>query len=305
MINPKYLLFISVCLLLSAHVQANEINLTFGPSRTASGKDIHTPHTSIELKPISHFDSPGVKIAAVCSIGGGGCASLLPGLANSNGNFFFDPVQQCKDDGYIKTTCPAGTIAENECPYQKGYYQSCSSSEESCKNRGYIQTYCTAPAYLTDPCPDNPNYYKSCSEDNGKACEENGFSDDCEPGKIADTTSTCPYNSAYTACKCNPCTGYGYTLEQAQTDGWHIMGDACNSCGELKYMREADICSGFYACNDEGGEAGADTCMSGDTKMFSSCKTVSKECAAGFLNMDKYWCEGALRCYLPVPAPTL
>lgn len=302
MLKLKYLLLTSVVIVVSNNVLASEVKLTFDCPASLLVNTIHTPHTPTELKPISYRmnDNP-VKLAAVCSVGGGGCSNLQFGFNSSDNSFGFDPAQQCKDDGYTVTACPGGGMPSGECPYKKGYFLSCSSAEQICRENGYTVTSCTPPAYPEGACPQSGNYFKSCSDNPGKACEEKGYTNTCTDGKIPDTSSTCSYDTTYTECKCDPCIGYEYTLEQAQSDGWHIVGAACNSCGEFKYMREAESCTGFYSCDDDGGEAGADTCMSGEKKMFSSCKSPIKECAAGLLDMDNFWCNGALRCLLPVP----
>ncbi len=305
MVNAKYILLTSVLALFCNNASAAEVKkLTFD----SSGASLvvfttYTTHTPNELKPISSFNSDNaVKLAAVCSIGGGGCSEHQFGFGSSNNSFSFDPVQQCKDDGYKVTSCSGGSIPSGECPYKKGYFSTCSSAEQVCKESGYTITSCTPPAYPEGACPHSGTYFKSCSDNPGKACEEKGYTNACADGKIPDTSKSCSYDTSYTECKCDPCTGFDYTLEQAQSAGWHILGEACNSCGVFKYRREADTCTGFYTCDDNGGEVGADTCMSGDRKLFASCKSPVKECASGLLDMDKFWCDGALRCLLPVPA---
>lgn len=302
MVNAKYILLTSLLALFCNNASAIEVKkLTFDSSGSSLVDIIYTTHTPNELKPISLFNSDNiVKLAAVCSIGGGGCSGLS--FSSSDTGFTFDPVQQCKDDGYTVTSCPNGGIPSGECPYKKGYFLKCSTPEQVCKDDGYTVTSCTPPAYPEGVCPHSGSYFKSCSEDPGKACEESGYTNTCEDGKIPDTSKSCSYDASYTECKCDPCSGFDYTLQQAQAEGWHVEGEACNSCGEFKYKREADPCTGFYTCDDNGGEIGADTCMSGDIKLFASCKTPVKECATGLLDMDKFWCDGALRCLLPVPA---
>ena len=118
-----------------------------------------------------------------------------------------------------------------------------------------------------------------------------------EDGKILDPGQVCSYNSAYKKCECNPCSGYDYTYAQATEQGYEPDGEACNSCGTKKYKRKAKECTGFYIC-DYGGEVGAETCMSGTVKMFSSCKEKADEtCPDGTVNMDTYWCNDALKCF--------
>ncbi len=293
--NIRYILLISTCCFLPK-VGIAEINLTFDASDiVSSNPTLHTHHTPVVLKPISNFNA-GVKLAAVCSIVDGVCNGNM-GFNNSGGNNIdFNPSKQCSDDGYLITSCPSGQIKVNQCPYDNRYYKNCSTSEVVCNSQGYNITICNKPQYPTSPCVENSAYYKFCQDDNAKACGEEGYSNDCVDGKIADISQSCPYDGAYKKCICNPCAGYDFTLLEAQAEGWHVK-ESCSSCGGLKYKREAENCVGYLTC-DFGGATGATSCMSGNIKMFSSCKEEPKICSAGLWDLDNYYCNGALRCYI-------
>ena len=127
-------------------------------------------------------------------------------------------------------------------------------------------------------------------------CIEDGYKNSCEDGKILDPGQVCSYNSAYKKCECNPCDGYEYSYAQATEQGYEPDGEACSSCGTKKYKRKAKECLGFSAC-DCGGEIGSTECWSGQQQMFLSCKKCTVECSSGQIDLDSYWCNGALKCF--------
>ncbi|MBO5442848.1 MAG: hypothetical protein J6A33_03555, partial [Alphaproteobacteria bacterium] len=125
MINTKFLLLASACLLLSGNSQASEVkNLTFGYSGSPLVNiQTYTTHTPMELEPISHFNSDNaVKLAAVCAVGGGGCSGLEFG--KSNNSMLLDKAAQCTDEGYA-ASCPSGYVLDytKPCIYNKSYYK--------------------------------------------------------------------------------------------------------------------------------------------------------------------------------------
>lgn len=192
--------------------------------------------------------------------------------------------------------------------------------EEICTD--YPYTSCTLPAYLSDPCPEDDTRYKACIEDTARACSEAGYSQTCPDGYVSEVVDSCPYDSSYTKCQCNPCSGYDYTYEQATAEGYVVDG-FCLSCGTTKYKRKNNPCTGFLSC-DCGGEIGTDTCKSGTVTKYAVCKTCCDNecteascptgyvcrfeacsnkycitgCAANYFDLDNYWCDGALRCWL-------
>lgn len=198
----------------------------------------------------------------------------------------FQPGDLCLQNGYTFKGCPANFIAKEPCPYDASYFKECIDPSNWCRDNGYTITSCNVPTYLKDPCPNDNTLFKSCETDNIKACKDLGYSLTCEDGKIGDPNQTCPYNSSYKKCICNPCTGYAYTASEATAQGY-IMGDSCNSCGTLKYKRTPNPCDGFLECT-EGGASGASVCYSGSIKKFSECKVV---CDAKF-KYDSTNCTG-------------
>ena len=140
MINTKFLLLASACVLLSSSSQASEAeNLTFSYSGSLLVNTYTlTPHTPMELKPISSLDNLA-KLAAVCALGGGGCSGMSFGSSgNSTG---LDTGSQCKDEGFVQS-CPAGYVKDvnNICPHNPSYFK-CRKADDSCKS-GYSQTEC-------------------------------------------------------------------------------------------------------------------------------------------------------------------
>lgn len=147
--------------------------------------------------------------------------------------------------------------------------------EEMCKEEGYHITSCTIPFYLSQQCPYHENYYRNCTEDKSRACLEAGYSADCPSGQIAD--STCPFDSSFKKCKCNPCSGYDYSYIHATAEGY-VTDGSCFSCSMIKYKRKTNPCIGFYSC-ECGGEIGTSTCKSGNVIKFANCKSCcANEC---------------------------
>ena len=262
---------------------------------------------AISKRPVS---SSFIKLAAVHFITNDNALNF--------GNQEFLPADLCKQGGYTHEGCPAGYIKGEPCPYDSKFVKDCIDPDTWCKNNGYTITSCSVPKYPTTPCPYKSSLYKSCETDNIRACKELGYSLTCETGKVGG--DSCPYNSSYKKCICNPCSGYDYTAAQASAQGY-VPGEVCNSCGTIKYKRSENKCDGYKAC-DCGGEAGAKVCYSGATKKFDTCKTCCENkctlascpagntceyescskkycaigCATGYLDLDNYWCGGALSC---------
>ena len=265
----------------------------------------HTYTTPIELEPVSFADlKNSYQTAGVCFLGFGGCGDdgrFSSGSSSSGSgttgddDFTIDTVAQCKNEGFTITSCPAGSAASGACPYDDRYFNSCVSYDELCKQNNYYKS-CSGNLVL-DPsqsCDYDSSYQKCVSAE--EKCEEEGYFNHCEDGKILDPGQVCSYSSSYQKCECNPCDGYDYTYEQATEQGYEPDGDACNSCGTKKYKRKAKECLGFSVC-DCGGEIGATECWSGQQQMFLSCKECVEECSSGEIDLNNYWCNGALKCF--------
>lgn len=239
----------------------------------------------------------------------------------------FDFESMCSQMGYgVPASSCADGMSGNSCPYTSDYVDACLTPEEWCRENGYskLAADCVLPEYPQGECPKNSNYYSSCVSDVDRACrEENYFLVCSDGGKILDSSATgCPYNNSYKPCICNPCEGYNYTLAEATAQGY-AAGPSCNSCGTVKYTRLLADCGSYVEC-DCGGIGTA--CWSGTKKLFASCQTCCENrcsiadgdridgilyeyeecsgkycdvgCAMNYEDLDNYWCEGALRCWV-------
>lgn len=180
--------------------------------------------------------------------------------------------------------------------------------ENNCITAGYTVTSCPEGFFYkeTELCPYSldKKYYKACYS-NDAVCIENGYTNSCGIGYEPDTAKVCSYNSSYTKCKPIECSGYEYTKAEANAVGYVEDGDPCQSGEELKYKRIPNPCLGFnydssncgvYECAALDGE----TCQSGLVIKYKACKACASsktECAVGQVNLDTYWCNGALKCW--------
>ena len=281
------------CLLLSLAVvgccyypsKAEAIKL---PNIASSNKFILHTYTHIstpKIEPATSFAQldKSFKTAAVCFLGFGECGDVSFGKGDDNYDL----------DGDVM-----------------------------CQAEGYNVTACTVPSYLYNQCPYDPKYYKSCKEDTDKACKDAGYVSSCADGYIKDETQICPYSDSYYKCKCNPCDGYSYTLSEATADGY-VTDGSCNSCGTTKYKRKNNPCTGYLTC-ECGGEIGTPTCKSGTVTKYQTCKTCCEYkcseascpegyiceietcsnkyciigCKSGYGDLNTYWSDGLLGCWL-------
>ena len=281
---------------------AMDLTVSAPNSQTHIYTHIHTPIP--EPAPLFAELEKSYQTAGVCFLGFGGCGDdgrFSSGSSSSGSgttgddDFTIDTVAQCKNEGFTITSCSAGSAASGACPYDDRYFNSCVSYDELCKQNNYYKS-CSGNLVL-DPsqsCDYDSSYQKCVSAE--EKCEEEGYFNHCEDGKILDPGQVCSYSSSYQKCECNPCDGYDYTYEQATEQGYEPDGDACNSCGTKKYKRKAKECLGFSVC-DCGGEIGATECWSGQQQMFLSCKECVEECSSGEIDLNNYWCNGALKCF--------
>ena len=171
------------------------------PASLGSYTHIHTSTPSAEPAPLfSPFPlfvelDKAYKTAGVCFIGFGnrgdegfyhkGSSSGSGGGTTGSDNFEIDTAQQCKNEGYTITSCPAGSAAAGICPYNGGYYSGCKSYEELCRQDNYYKT-CSGGMVL-DPdqsCGYDSSYKKCVSAE--EACENEGYHGSCEDVKILD-----------------------------------------------------------------------------------------------------------------------
>lgn len=197
----------------------------------------------------------------------------------------------------------------------------CSSDESFEGNGGGIQTdyqSCIKAGYTIKSCPEgyavsisercpfglNTNLYKACHAI-AEICQDKGYTLTCAAGYEPDLNKYCSYDSLYVKCDCARCLGYDYSLNEANAEGYVVDGDPCQSCAESKYKRKINPCTGYdYDASNCGvtscGTLGGDTCVSGNVLKYKECKACpAPSCGDGYWNLDSYWCDGALRCWLP------
>ena len=275
----------SRCLSLSALLASTFIMPTAAMDLTSAplnGFPTHTHTYTPVPEPASLANS--YKTAAVCFLGFGNCG---------------------KDQSFSK----------GDSSYER-------NPSDMCREEGYAVTSCSLPKYPSGQCPYDPSLYKSCKDDTARACKEAGFNTSCGSGYIKDNSQICPYNSSYYKCKCNPCDGYTYTLAQATADGY-VADGSCNSCGTTKYKRKNNPCAGFLTC-ECGGQIGTQTCKSGSATKYQVCKPCCENrcsqtscpdgylcelescsnkycitgCAISYGDLENYWSDGQLKCWL-------
>ena len=120
------------------------------------------------------------------------------------------------------------------------------SDEERCRKEGYTISSC--PEWYevggkNECVPACPSNYVECNE------PYVGVGEEC--------------NGKYASCECTPCGAeYAHT---SIPEGYVQDGESCLDCdGQNKYKVKINPCDGFMDCGSMGGEAGAETCLSGD-----------------------------------------
>ena len=185
---------------------------------------------------------------------------------------------------------------------------SISTDYQSCINAGYTIKSCPEgyAVDINERCPFGlgTNLYKACHSI-AQICQDKGYTLTCAAGYEPDLNQTCNYDSVYVKCACARCLGYDYTLDEANSSGYVADGEPCQSCDEFKYKRKINPCTGFdYDTTNCGVTScqtlSGDTCVSGSVLKYKECKACpTPSCGEGYWNLDSYWCNGALRCWLP------
>lgn len=174
----------------------------------------------------------------------------------------------------------------------------------NCILKGFNRTTCETGFMPADFCPDSNLYFKTCLS-SAQICRKSGFVETCEAGHIKDPSAICADNGAYGKCIANPCEGYQFSFAEATADGY-LLGAKCLSGTEEKFQKTEKPCVGFSfdATNCGAGAAceeleGA-TCKSGAVLKYAECNTCpSPACSSPSINIDDYYCGGALRCLVP------
>ncbi len=278
MINTKYLLCISTCLLFSGNVQASDINLTYDSSGFLPGSSsLFTLHTPSELRPTSSFNiDNAVKLAAVCSVGGGGCNGLSFGSSDNSMNL--NKSSQCEDDGYVRS-CPAGEVRDENslCPHDKSYFK-CRKAVNSCDD-GYSQTACNTSTQVQTASYKN-EAGNTCYQCRNKTCAEGGYTasiTSCQNG----TTVTFANQTCYSNVSAKTCENGGYkssiptnnkcdsTTYCSKTCYTNCKQPTCEESGYLSSCPSNHDCTtvttGTYGrtCYNDGGQP---TCETGNYK---------------------------------------
>lgn len=208
-------------------------------------------------------------------------------------------------DDYPLTSCPAGSLCQ-ACPFNARRYRS-----YSCKAPyTFVNGKCTCPQGVAlsnpnDKCTQycgNTCIKKSCTPSTNQTDCTNG-TQSCDNGCGQNTRKCCvactnkitskPANATYTYSDC-----YDGSNKRIQTgwvcnSGFHQKGSACEKdCNNTP-------CSGFTLSSCPSGQT-CEKC----TKTATDCTTSGTYykligCPTGQLDLDNYWCNGALKCFLP------
>ena len=220
-----------------------------------------TLHTHLYSSP--RLPSPDeMQLAAVCFVTDmSECEDNIFGNSSNPPDYDLNDAERCRKEGYTLTSCAAGETPEGFCIYNKAYFARCVCPA------GY--KICEPPYYGVGAACGGK--YASCEEDTERACKELNpeFTDTCQDGWKVDPNNICEYDATYGKC-CNLCDGYDSTTIP---EGYIQDGEACLDCnGQTKYKVKVNPCDGFQDCGSMGGEAGAETCQSGDVIKYNNCK---------------------------------
>ena len=220
---------------------------------------------------------------------------------------FVDPSDQlCQDNGYTKTSCDSGYWKSDFCSYNNTYFKQCCADKYK-----YTSDSCSYPNELSSDgcggkyrCICNRTLYpvESCASPqvvSGDACTEDGkkyYSECVCPSNYTETCTGqnqqgrgtgCTYNGTtkYTACECKP--GYNQTCTEL---GPVTPSDYCQMNG-IKYYNNCKTCEN---------KCKLDSCPVGNICEYEDCsqKYCTIGCATGYKDLDNYWCNGALRCWV-------
>ena len=179
-------------------------------------------------------------------------------------------------------------------------------------------------------CPSNSSKYKFVSCKTGysyiggsclaSSCATLGYYSQVPDGKIC-TKTTEGTLTCYKNCRDVSCSGY--TLDCTKNPTNVLSLEKCPDCTYPDAKCGDDVCKIFeceagYKISADGGVCVQldDTCPSGYYKECETgtqgdpvmteagsrcyqCKPEVQTCPAGQLDLDTYWCDGALRCLLP------
>ena len=170
--------------------------------------------------------------------------------------------EQCRDAGYTKTSCPAGSHLANPCPSDNRYYERCDCNEN-------LTEICTIPYYGVGPSCDGK--YEKCERDDDRACKEKGYPLTGSCPTLQVPNRRCPYDSSYyDKCVCQS----GLISCPSPQIG---VGTSCGG----KY--QSCQCPSSYKSCDCGGAVGASSCTINGRTTYSSCKACCDDtCPSGY-----------------------
>ena len=192
-------------------------------------------------------------------------------------NLEFDGGPDCS--AYPLTFCPGYKIPapDSYCPGNSMFFSACICPDSFVK--------CELPSFGSGAqCDDK---YSVCSEDIPRACklENPDYTNSCPAGTKPDSSKRCSYDNNYGAC-CNTCAAYP---ESEVKDGYEMAGKCTDCDGNIRYQVRPQNCgTGFITCNN-GPDAGAKECKSGEQILYSSCKPEREVCQPGYIDQEKYW----------------
>ncbi len=269
------------------HLVKTSLNQTFGPMSRAS-LDLGLPNRN------------SFQTASVQFITGGGDIEF--GSVE-----FEDPsINNCKKLGYPLNKCEAGSWSFDFCPYNREYFKTCCAdsykytsatcnhpnelSSDSCGGKYrcvcnrtlYPVSKCISPQIgASDRCvEEGTTYYSEC------VCPSN-YNQTCTGANQEGAGVGCTYNGVtkYTACQCK--AGYNMTCSEL---GPVTPSDYCLMNG-VKYYNNCKTCD--FKCS-------LDSCPVGNICEYEDCsqKYCTIGCATGYKDLDNYWCNSALRCWV-------
>ena len=269
MINTKFLLLASACLLLSGNSQASEVkNLTFGYSGSPLVKT-HTTHihTPWELKPISSFNMDNaVKLAAVRSIVDKGNNNFGLGFGSADIDTNLDPASQCAAEGFTLSECPEHSFPDEStrCPHDKNYFSAC-TCDTSYYTVPQSSKLSTCGLYSTgEVCEDKSGTYYLCT---------------CNPR--VDSLTLCHGNNEYISeqdYRTNIVEGNNYCRDSRDLEIYYYSTYICQTC-ESPYVANASrtgcTCPVEYKECDLGPEIGANSCTENGITKYDRCKACA------------------------------
>lgn len=99
----------------------------------------------------------------------------------------------------------------------------------------------------------------------------------------------------YSSCCNDNCENYQH---ESIPEGY-VESGRCTDCnGKIKYtIKPKDCGSGYQTCSN-GPEIGASSCKSGELTYYNKCKPDTITCSSPQVNLESYWCNGGLKCWV-------